>query len=119
MSATYYTNWQQDYQQRNAYFLNSCPNQTAGTVHYYPRELRPNTQQKTVTAQRKDCQVPSYYDAQQTAAVLQSGSSSRDSLILTESIDEDSLTRLCYAMGLDKLYYLPDLNHFTDVLEGM
>ncbi|EDO32555.1 predicted protein [Nematostella vectensis] len=34
-----------------------------------------------------------------------------------DSVDEDILTGLCYAMELDKLYELPDLCVLTDTLE--
>ena len=36
-----------------------------------------------------------------------------------DAVDEEMITRLCYALELDKLYVLPDLGHSADIVNRM
>ena len=36
-----------------------------------------------------------------------------------DAVDEEILTRLCYALELDKLYVLPDLGHSADIVNRL
>lgn len=112
--STTYGNFQPELQNRGLgghHFLKSEPHQTSGTLHYFPGRACPTTKNDYK-------QGPGTY-SQQNYGMLHAGLPKRDALVLAESIDDDLLTRLCYAMGLDKLYHLPELNRLTDFLDGM
>lgn len=115
--ATTYGNFQQEVQNRGS-FLNSRPHQTSGTLHYFPGTFQPRVCPTTNNDYKQ--QAPGSFSQQNYAMFSTGQSTKKESLVLAaESIDDDLLTRLCYAMGLDKLYHLPELNRLTDFLDGM
>lgn len=82
------------------------------TLHYYPH-------QKTtiVTNNRNILPRKTAFTYQNTQNKSVSSKRDLEKDFLMEMVDEEMLNKLCYAMGLDRLYYLPDLNLTGDLLE--
>lgn len=74
------------------------PSSQRATLHYLPQE------RKQVDSSWKR------YEAERLAS-----SCRRD----MDAVDEEMITRLCYALELDKLYVLPDLGLGADIVNRM
>lgn len=88
--------------------------QAKTTLHYYPQ------QNAGIAAKNRHILPKSSFPNQ--TIVHKTVSNTRESGQIDnfmEAIDEDLLNHLCYAMGLDKLYYLPELNRINDFLDKM
>lgn len=87
------------------------------TLHYYPQQKF-----RILTKGHTKIVTKSSEFSTQNVAISKCVSNLKESEKmnnLVESVDDDVLNRLCYAMGLDKLYYLPELSRMSDLLEGM